>query len=303
MTTYTPEQLELYLEHIKIRKRLRTTNESLLPTLATLIQLQQHHIARVPFDSIGLHYSPTRLLSLDPEDLFQKIVVKSRGGYCMEVNALFGNILKSLGYSITNVGGRVKHTKWSHMVNIVSIEGQKFLVDVGFGGKEPTQPVLMQDGHEFTILGATQGRLDFKHIQKHSATAKQDQMQRLWVYSVRTSTDQPWQDMYSFAETEFFPEDFEMMNYFVSTRRDSWFVQEVVAYRLLMDENKGTLIGEVTLRGDLLTIRHTGEPELVLRMGGEEERVIALERHFDIKLTEREQRSIKGLVSEIKQRD
>lgn len=89
----------------------------------------------------------------------------------------------------------------------------------------------LKDGHEFTVLGSTGGRLDFKHIAKHSPAAQEDEVQRLWVYSVRFPGDLEWGEMYSFTETEFFPEDFEMMSYFVSTRPESWFVQEVIAYK------------------------------------------------------------------------
>lgn len=110
MATYTPKQLELYFEHLGIRMPTCDT-ESADKTLETLTFIQQSHLARVPFDSVALHYSPTRILSLDPEDLFQKIVVNSRGGYCMEVNTLFGAVLRSMGYSVVSVGGRVKHKK------------------------------------------------------------------------------------------------------------------------------------------------------------------------------------------------
>lgn len=111
MATYTPEQLELYFEHLGIRMPT-IDDQSVERRLETLTLIQQFHLARVPFDSVALHYSPTRILSLDPEDLFQKIVVNSRGGYCMEVNTLFGAVLRSMGYTVVSVGGRVKHKKW-----------------------------------------------------------------------------------------------------------------------------------------------------------------------------------------------
>lgn len=112
MARYTPEQVDLYLKHIELDLESTSSQEHAVLPLLRLELLQQHHLARIPFDSIALHYSPTRSLSLHPEDLFQKIVVNSRGGYCMEVNALFGNILRSVGYVVTSVGGRVKHKKW-----------------------------------------------------------------------------------------------------------------------------------------------------------------------------------------------
>jgi arylamine N-acetyltransferase len=75
--------------------------------LSFLAELQKRNLASVPFEDVSLHYSKHRLLSLDPDDLFDKIVTNSRGGYCMEVNCFFGTVLRSLGFTVTNVGGRV----------------------------------------------------------------------------------------------------------------------------------------------------------------------------------------------------
>ena len=69
-----------------------------------MVKLQ---LAYVPFGSLGLHYSKTHLLSLDPDDLYQKLIVKRMGGYCMENNTFFGTMLRSLGYKLINAGGRV----------------------------------------------------------------------------------------------------------------------------------------------------------------------------------------------------
>lgn len=107
MATYTSGQVDAYLNHIGFPR-----NKHPKDALQLLTGLQKRHIGRVPFDSIALHYSPHRLLSLDPEDLFEKIVTRSRGGYCMEVNTLFATVLRSLGFDVYSAGGRVKHERW-----------------------------------------------------------------------------------------------------------------------------------------------------------------------------------------------
>lgn len=188
------------------------------------------------------------------------------------------------------------------MVNIVTIAQSKYLVDVGFGAGEPIQPVPLQHGYEFNGLLSSKGRLEFKHLDRHSAATREDPAQRLWVYSVKSSSKKEWEEMYSFTETEFFSDDFVLMNYFVSTRPDSWFVQEVVAYRMLMDSDNKRLFGEVALHKDVLKIRDEGKEETVTKLNCEEDRTKALAQHFKMRLTEREQRSIIGLVSEIKRR-
>ena len=103
MATYTKEQVSRYLEYAGLDPTLQ--NEA--PSVTQLTRLVAHQLAAVPFESLGLHYSPTRRLSLDVEDLYGKIVGHGRGGYCMENNAFFGAILRSLGYAVFAAGGRV----------------------------------------------------------------------------------------------------------------------------------------------------------------------------------------------------
>lgn len=61
----TVEQLNQYLELIQYPKALHPPEP-----LKLLENLQIHQLSRVPFESTGLHYSQSRLLSLDPDNLF-----------------------------------------------------------------------------------------------------------------------------------------------------------------------------------------------------------------------------------------
>lgn len=100
---YTEAQLDQYFRHIGFDSNSHAGN-----TLARLAELQRRHLARVPFENVTLHYSRHRHLSLDLEDLFEKIVLHGRGGYCMEVNTFFAAVLRSLGYTLISSGGRVR---------------------------------------------------------------------------------------------------------------------------------------------------------------------------------------------------
>lgn len=99
----TSTQLSQYLRHISFPN----DNLHTVGSLGYLTSLQKYHLAKVPFESLSLHYSKHRLLSLEQEDLYQKIVVRGMGGYCMENNTLFGILLRSLGYKLINAGARV----------------------------------------------------------------------------------------------------------------------------------------------------------------------------------------------------
>lgn len=69
-----------------------------------------YHLAKVPFENLVIHYSPHHSISLDSEHLFQKIVERGHGGYCMENNGFFSIALRSLGFDIWTVGGKVSAT-------------------------------------------------------------------------------------------------------------------------------------------------------------------------------------------------
>jgi hypothetical protein len=109
---YTREQIDAYLSYIsfpvtkyKISPEIAQTHDG----LAYLSTLQKYQLARVPFENLELHYSKERHISLDQNDIFDKVVVSrnGRGGYCMENNALFGMLLKSLGFEVIPTGARV----------------------------------------------------------------------------------------------------------------------------------------------------------------------------------------------------
>jgi len=204
--SYSAEKLAQYFAHISFDQEKHSAG-----TLDYLAALQRAHLARVPFESVSLHYSKTRLLSLDLDDLFDKIVGRSRGGYCMEVNGFFGAVLRGLGFDVLSAGARVRGTDrfggWDHMANLVSLQGVRYLVDVGYGAQDATCPVPLQHGFEFDNIPPCRGRLEHRALAQHS-----DPEQRVWVYLTREGPDEPWKEMYAFTETEFFPEDYEVMN-------------------------------------------------------------------------------------------
>ena len=120
--TYSKEQLGRYFDRVSLPDKYREhpvvkiavagasrQGLSTADALDFLRVLQRHHLAAVPFENLNLHYSTHRALSIDPQNLFEKIVssTSQRGGYCMENNTLLGGILRTLGYSVTSVGGRV----------------------------------------------------------------------------------------------------------------------------------------------------------------------------------------------------
>lgn len=115
-SSYSEEQLSRYFERISLPDESRrkfglrgqdeTTPEE---QLSFLTDIMKYHLAAIPFENLELHYSPTKTVSLEPQFLFQKIILRGdgRGGRCMEVNCLFGTVLRSLGFDVYSAGARV----------------------------------------------------------------------------------------------------------------------------------------------------------------------------------------------------
>ncbi|KAK2073557.1 hypothetical protein P8C59_007836 [Phyllachora maydis] len=326
LPTYTPAQLHQYLAHIEYPSDPPAVpiDGSLPPAaaaaaqLALLTALARHHLARVPFESLALHYSPQRHISLDPAALFQKVVSagRGRGGYCMEVNGLFGTVLRSLGFArVAAAAARVDlgagFRAWGHMVNLVTLpDGARYLVDVGFGSRTPHAPLRLRDDGRPEVL-AGRWRLERTRLREHS-----DPGPRAWVLSTRAEKGDGeaagWTARYAVSEEEWFPEDFAMVNLFVSTAPQSYFVQTVMVVKALLNEDRTRVVGEMILHKDYVKRKlgrsssddgaeDAGETEEMLeRMETEAQRVRALEKYFGIVLTPAEQAAITGLPSEIR---
>ena len=114
MASYTADQLETYLERIgypgsgKNRvQSIRACKEA--DPLDTLSELQRRHLCSIPWGNSGLHYTQHHTISIHPQAIYDKLVLRKLDGYCMENSNLFYLILQSLGYQIYATGGRVSH--------------------------------------------------------------------------------------------------------------------------------------------------------------------------------------------------
>ncbi len=61
------------------------------PTIDTLRALHRAHLHAVPFENLDVHAG--RLIRIDREAFFRKIVGERRGGFCYELNGLFADLL------------------------------------------------------------------------------------------------------------------------------------------------------------------------------------------------------------------
>jgi N-hydroxyarylamine O-acetyltransferase len=85
-------------------KRIRYTGP-LEPTLVALHELIFAHSHSIAYESLEIMLGRTPRLDLG--SLQRKMISGGRGGYCLEQNMLFREGLRSLGYKITSLQGRV----------------------------------------------------------------------------------------------------------------------------------------------------------------------------------------------------
>jgi N-hydroxyarylamine O-acetyltransferase len=102
------------------------------PSLEALRQLHLAHLTTVPFENLSVRSG--ELIVLDPERLFEKIVLRRRGGFCYELNGLFAALLDAFGFRVSRLAGRVgaDGISFDHMALRVELD-EPWLADVGFG--------------------------------------------------------------------------------------------------------------------------------------------------------------------------
>ena len=175
----------------------------------TLDRLIWAHISTVPFESLDLHeYGIVPSLNID--DLFDKFVVRRRGGYCFEQNTIFGQLLSDLGFptyaTVVRLLGRPGPLfPYSHKGLVAEAGGKNWYCDVGYGGPGPKGAVEIRDGEQ--VVGGVTYR---------GTTRPND-------FLIERQTDDGWINVLYFAQRPIEPCDFEPLNYYCAMRPDSNF--------------------------------------------------------------------------------
>lgn len=128
-------------------ERIGVDPATLSADVDSLRLLQRSHLLSVPFENLDIHWK--RPITLETARFYRKIVEERRGGFCYELNGLFNELLKDLGYCTRLVSARVFNgtthgPEFDHAAIIVTIGEEEYLADVGFGdfSAEPLRFVL-----------------------------------------------------------------------------------------------------------------------------------------------------------------
>lgn len=129
--------------------------------LVALARLMRAHLAVIPFENVDVQLD--LIPSADVAAVFDKIVRRQRGGWCYELNTLFGALLADLGFEVSRIAADVRRGgdkpvhRGNHLCLAVHLD-RPYLVDVGFGGSLssplPLEVGTVRDGPYTIALSA-----------------------------------------------------------------------------------------------------------------------------------------------------
>ncbi|MFE9483518.1 arylamine N-acetyltransferase [Streptomyces spororaveus] len=259
--------LDAYLARIGYQGE-RGPGGELRPDLSTLKAVQRAHTAAIPFESLDVLLG--RPVALDLKSIEDKLVHGRRGGYCYEQNSLLAAALERIGFEVSGRGAR-NRTRGdavfavTHAVLVVTVEGEPWLCDTGFGFQGPREPVPL-------------GR--------PGAEVRQGE----WSYRVRDDEDgvltlcmlrgDDWRDLYAFSPQPYLPVDYVVLNHYSSTHPASSFAGRLIVH-LPGDGVRRALVGRELTR---LHPDGRAEPEIV----GPDGLLGVLDREFGLRLPDRD---------------
>ena len=245
-------------------RRIQCT-ASLEPDVDSLNHIVSSHVAQIPFENLDILMG--RSISVDPADVERKLGHGARGGYCFEQNTLLYHALRSIGFSVTPISGRVMFRKplhplpsRTHLFLRVELNGDSWIVDVGVGGLSPTSSIKL-------VLNEVQST---QHESRRIVSGGQ------WSGLHSRSPDgvlyhqaligDVWENIAQFTLEEMHPIDVELANWYTSTHPGSHFKDRLTVARSFEGGRKTVLNREYTLRimgGDVTTRRLDTDEELL----------------------------------------
>lgn len=189
------------------------------PTLDTLRQLQLRHTGVFPFENLTTLSGEPVLIDLP--SIERKVLHEGRGGYCYELNYLYLTLLQELGFDARGISGRVvmgqpegAWTARTHRLSLVTLDGVRYITDVGFGGMVPTAPLLL-DSRAEQLTPHEPYRIE-QHVDG---------------FTLRAKVGDEWRAMYIFDLQRQEDIDYAVGNWYVSTWPESSFATKLMVAR------------------------------------------------------------------------
>lgn len=221
------------------------------------------HATRIPFENIDAWVG--RAVDLDPAAVARKLLTQRRGGWCFEHNLLLGQVLRALGFEVTDLAARVLYNRppgavppRTHRLLRVEVDGAPRIADVGFGGLTLTGVLDLQAGR---VQGTPHGA--FRLVEARGG----------WV--LEADVRGTWSPLYWFDLHPHLPVDFEAANFQLAHDPASLFRQVLMAARAT-DEVR------LVLRDLDFSLHRMDGSTGRRRLSGPEELLRVLDREFGI---------------------
>ena len=123
---------------------------------AFLDSVQYHAVTSIAYENLDL--IDKKPLSLEPMDVFKKIVIDGRGGYCFELNGLLSWFFKELGFEVKDyfarfLRGEEQIPMRRHRIMSVKCENELYICDIGVGQIAPRHPLKLVENEVQTQFG------------------------------------------------------------------------------------------------------------------------------------------------------
>ena len=181
-----------------------------------------------------------RGVRIDPDSIYDKLVVARRGGYCYEQSTLLSAALSHIGFTPVAHAARVVYARprveaaRTHMFLTVTVNATTYVLDPGYGGYGPLVPMplaadavfrdgrdayrFLRDGREWTLEAEIDG-----------------EWKALWISTLEPEP----------------PIDFVMANHYTSTHPQSRFATMLLMRALTPDGRRVTVANrDVTIARD-----------------------------------------------------
>jgi N-hydroxyarylamine O-acetyltransferase len=207
--------------------------------LATLRALTELHPAAIPFEAIDV-FLGRRPVDLSLRAIQAKLIAGGRGGYCFEQNGLLKRVLSAIGFTVEGLIGRVLWMRppeappypLTHMALRVTIDGERWLADVGFGSCTAGAPL------RFDALGVPQPTRHETFRLMH---------QGAWTL-LEAQLPDGWHPAYILSPEPALDVDYIAANWYTSTHPDSTFRHELRVAMTTPDRRATLLNNRLTVR-------------------------------------------------------
>lgn len=141
---YTKEQIRQYLARIGVEGEQPLNADTLSKIVAA-------HYRAIPYENLDILAGVP--LNLSADALFDKLIIRRRGGFCFELNEALGTLLASLGFSVTHLAARFILGEPTdvlpmrrHHILLVHLEDGDWLCDVGIMREAPRMALRLEPG-------------------------------------------------------------------------------------------------------------------------------------------------------------